>query len=274
MLDALADFARTLPTVFATSYATGLLINGSIIAVVYLVVWKLLARRLRLLRIQLERRADAAQIKREIRNAFVAAIPSALLSCVMVYLATHGHTRIYFNLSDHHVLIGLAGFPLLLLVNDAWFYWVHRILHHPRIYKYVHAEHHRSIDVNPLTSLSFHWLEPLLLTLWIVPAALLMPVWAPVLGLLQVYGLYDNIKSHLGYELYPRWFNRSPLRVLTSSTYHNMHHTNFRGNFGLHFRIWDRLMGTEIRTYEPTFDGIKTRAGDLPDGAPTGTRTP
>jgi Delta7-sterol 5-desaturase len=265
MLDAVIDFARRLPTTFAASYVTGLLVNGSIVVVVYLVFWKLLARRLRAWRIQLEQRADTAQVRREIRNAFIAAVPSALLSCVMIYLATHGFTKIYFNVFDHHILVGLAGFPLLLLLNDAWFYWVHRALHHPRLYKHVHAEHHRSIDVNPLTSLSFHWLEPLLLTLWIVPAALLIPIWAPVLGVLQVYGLYDNIKSHLGYELFPAWFNRSPLRGLTSSTYHNMHHTNFRGNYGLHFRLWDRLMGTEIKSYERTFEGIKNRAAGRQD---------
>jgi Delta7-sterol 5-desaturase len=267
MSDTLFEFARSLPVTFASSYVTGLLVNGTIVVLAYLVFWKLLAKRLSVWRIQLERRSDAAQIKREIRNAFVSAVPSALLSCVMIYLATQGYTQIYFNLTDHHILIGLAAFPLLLLLNDTWFYWVHRLLHHPRVYKYVHAEHHRSIDVNPLTSLSFHWLEPLLLTLWIVPVALFVPIWAPVLGLMQVYGIYDNIKSHLGYELFPSWFNRSPLRGLTSSTYHNMHHTNFRGNFGLHFRHWDRLMGTEIKSYEATYDGIKNRAAAAIDGA-------
>jgi Delta7-sterol 5-desaturase len=264
MIDILSDFARTLPKAFPASYVTGLLFNGTIIGLVYIVFWKLLAKRLSLWRIQFERRSDAAQIKRELKNALIAALPSALLSCVMIYLATHGFTQIYFNFSDRHWIFGIAGFPLLLLFNDTWFYWVHRLLHHPRLYKYVHAEHHKSIDVNPLTSLSFHWLEPLLLTLWIVPVALLLPIWAPILGVMQIYGLYDNIKSHLGYELFPAWFNRSPLRGLTSSTYHNMHHTNFRGNYGLHFRHWDRLMGTELKTYEPTYDAIMARKDATP----------
>ena len=48
---------------------------------------------------------------------------------------------------------------------------------------------------------------PLLLTLWIVPVAFLVPVYAPVLALVPVWGLLDNLKSYLGYELYPAGFN-------------------------------------------------------------------
>jgi Delta7-sterol 5-desaturase len=266
MFDAVTDFVWAIARAFPADYARGVLINGTIVGVVYLLFWKVFSKRLRQWRIQFDRQPNAAQIKRELWNAVFAMAAGAFLSSVMIYLATQGMTQIYFDLSDHHVLVALAGIPMLLLVNDAWFYWVHRILHHPRIYKYVHAEHHRSMVVNPLTSFSFHWLEPILLTLWIIPVTLLVPVYAPVLGIIQIYGLYDNIKSHLGYELFPRWFNRSPLRMLTSSTYHTLHHTRFKGNYGLHFRIWDRLMGTELPQYEASYDEITTRRSEKHDG--------
>lgn len=36
----------------------------------------------------------------------------------------------------------LAKIVLFFLFEDFWFYWVHRALHHPSIYKYVHKVHH------------------------------------------------------------------------------------------------------------------------------------
>jgi sterol desaturase/sphingolipid hydroxylase (fatty acid hydroxylase superfamily) len=33
----------------------------------------------------------------------------------------------------------------------------------------------------------------------------------------------------------------------------------FNGNYGVHFRIWDKLFGTEFKDYEKTFDEIQDR---------------
>ena len=244
---------------FFQSYIGAILFNGFFAVLAYIVFWKLLARKLAAWRIQIERRADAKQLKRELKNAIFVFAVAASMNVLVTWLGQLGYTKIYLGLSEQPIWYGLLGFPILLIIDDAWFYWVHRALHHPRIYKFVHHEHHRSLDVNPITSISFHWLEPLLLSFWVVPVSLFFPVWAPVLALLQVYGLLDNIKSHLGYEIFPSWWNKSPLRFLTSSTYHNLHHTKFRGNYGVHFRFWDRLMGTELAEYEPAFDDVQGR---------------
>lgn len=86
-----------------------------------------------------------------------------------------------------------------------------------------------------------------------------MPTYAPVLGVIQLWGLLDNIKSHLGYEFFPEKFNKGWLRFIISSTHHNMHHSKFKGNYGNHFRFWDRLLGTEFKDYESEFDKIQVR---------------
>lgn len=65
----------------------------------------------------------------------------------------------------------------LIVFNDTWFYWWHRLLHHPKIFKRVHAVHHRSVDVNPFSSYSFHALEGFLLGAWTIPVFLLVPVY-------------------------------------------------------------------------------------------------
>jgi len=38
-----------------------------------------------------------------------------------------------------------------------------------------------------------------------------------------------------------------------------MHHQYFRGNYGLYFTIWDRIMGTLNKNYDNTFEEITTR---------------
>ena len=38
-----------------------------------------------------------------------------------------------------------------------------------------------------------------------------------------------------------------------------MHHEKLRGNYGLYFNIWDRLMGTNHADYEARFREVTTR---------------
>ncbi len=239
--------------------ATGLFFNGSVIVITYFIVWKWLKKNIQHLRIQLKERVDGAQIKRELKNSVYSLLVGATFSSFVFYLNSLGYTKIYTDINEHSLFFSISGFFILLFVDDTWFYWIHRLLHHPKIFRFIHLEHHKSVDVNPFTSMSFHFLETLLLTLWVIPFSFIFPIYAPLLLLVQVWGLLDNIKSHLGYEFYPAWWNKSILGGLTSSTYHNMHHAKFKGNYGVHFRFWDRLMKTEFKDYETEFTKIKER---------------
>jgi lathosterol oxidase len=255
LLNAVKEILISLPK----GIISGIMLTGSVVSIAYFIFWKKYKQRFKNWRIQVKERVDANQLKHELKNSIVVFIVGALFSGVILYLNTKGYTKIYTNFSDHSPFWSIGCFFILLLIDDAWFYWVHRLLHHPKLFPYVHVVHHKSIDVNPFTSVSFHWVEALLLTLWIFPVSFIFPIYAPMLGFLQLWGLLDNVKSHLGYELYPAKFNKSWLRFLTSSTYHNMHHSKFKGNYGVHFRIWDKLFGTEFKDYESEYDKIQER---------------
>jgi Delta7-sterol 5-desaturase len=234
-------------------------LNGILIGLAYFLVWKKFKERLKNWRIQLKERVDAAQIKRELKNSIFTLLVGATFSSIMLYASGKGYGKIYTDVSEHSPWFAILGFFIIMLIDDTWFYWMHRLLHHKKIYRFIHLEHHKSVDVNPFTSLSFHFLETLLLTLWIIPTSLILPIYAPVLAFVQIWGQLDNLKAHLGYEFYPAWWNRSMLQFLTSSTHHNMHHSKFNGNYGVHFRIWDRLLGTEFKDYEAEYDKIQAR---------------
>lgn len=243
---------------FVQQYLSAAFLHLGLIVLVFWVCYRLLYATLQFWRIQQRQQWNRQQILRELKNAIYTLAVSTSLSLLVLYLSQQGYTRLYYEF-EAHPFWSVFGFFLFLIFDDAWFYWMHRLLHHPRLYPYIHLEHHKSVDVIPSTALSFHWLEPLLLTLWIVPASFLLPTYMPALILVQLWGLFDNIKSHLGLEIYPAWWNRSGLRWLTSSTHHNMHHSQVQGNYGVHFRWWDRIMGTEFAHYESTFDAVQTR---------------
>lgn len=253
-MDPIQEIFKQIPTAVGQ-----FLMNYLFIAVVYFVVWKLLKRRLQNWRIQLKERVDAKQIKSEIINSLFTLMVSTLIVLAIYLMKSLGLTKIYTDINEYPRFFAIGGFFIFLFLDDTWFYWIHRLLHHPKIFKYVHKVHHKSIDVNPFTSLSFHWVETLLLTSWIVPVSMFFPMYVPAFGLLQIWGLLDNIKSHIGYEFFPSWWNKSIGKLITSSTHHNMHHSKFNGNYGVHFRIWDRLLGTEFNDYEKTFDEIQMR---------------
>jgi sterol desaturase/sphingolipid hydroxylase (fatty acid hydroxylase superfamily) len=37
-----------------------------------------------------------------------------------------------------------------------------------------------------------------------------------------------------------------------------MHHQYFKGNYGLYFLFWDRIMGTLREDYDARFDAVKS----------------
>jgi sterol desaturase/sphingolipid hydroxylase (fatty acid hydroxylase superfamily) len=45
-------------------------------------------------------------------------------------------------------------------------------------------------------------------------------------------------------------------KVLTTTTYHSLHHSRYTGNYGLGTRVLDRIFGTEWEDYERLYDRI------------------
>ena len=48
-------------------------------------------------------------------------------------------------------------------------------------------------------------------------------------------------------------------KVINTATNHVQHHEKPRGNYGLYFNVWDRLMGTNHRDYEARFREVMGR---------------
>ena len=155
------------------------------------------------------------------------------------------YTTFYKNISKHGWVYFWAVFPLLLVMHDTYFYWMHRLIHHPRLFKLVHLVHHRSVNPSPWSAYAFHPVEAFFESLIFVIFLFTIPITTWHLVIFFTISLLYNVYGHLGYELYPAGFNKHWAgKWLNTSISHNLHHHYFKGNYGLYFLFWDRMMGT------------------------------
>jgi len=170
------------------------------------------------------------------------------------------HTTFYKNISDYGWVYAILAFPLMLLMHDTYFYWMHRLMHHPKLFSLFHLIHHKSHNPSPWAAYAFHPLEAAAESLIFVIFLFTIPVHSIHLMLFFIFSLVYNVYGHLGFELYPGGFNTHWLgKWINTSVSHNMHHQYFKGNYGLYFTIWDRLMGTLHTNYDNAFGEVTSR---------------
>lgn len=202
---------------------------------------------------------------------------TTVLWLASLYFPERQRANMYTDISEY----GWAyyGFTLLLVffVHDTLFYWFHRLMHWEPLYRWIHKTHHESRDPTPFTTFHFHPVEAVLEAIAgksIVIVFILMP-WHPSVAAIWATGmiLFNSI-GHLGFEIYPSWWHRVPLfSGKTTAMHHYMHHQRVRGNYGLYFRFWDQLCGTEFKDYEQRYNAMFARIRDnRRDGA--GARNP
>ena len=176
-----------------------------------------------------------------------------------------GVFRIYGGeLPDTVVLV--SEFAAIVLLHDAYFYWMHRGIHHRRVFRIVHRLHHKSRTPTPWAAYSFAPPEAILEASIMPLAALLFPFHELTAYLFLTHMIARNVIGHAGVELFPRWWLDAPiLRWITTTTHHDLHHQHGGCNFGLYFTWWDRWMGTEHPRYRARFESAVSFSAAAPD---------
>jgi Sterol desaturase len=176
------------------------------------------------------------------------------------------HATFYKHIDEHGAIYFVLAFPLMLLMHDTYFYWAHRMMHQPWLFKMVHLVHHRSTNPSPWAAYAFHPFEAIVESMIFVVFLFTIPVHSIHLMCFFVFSLIYNVYGHLGFEIYPKDFNRHWFgKWMNTSVSHNLHHQYFKGNYGLYFTIWDRLMGTLRSDYDTSFQSLKQRAKLFPE---------
>ena len=187
------------------------------------------------------------QIRKEIRwslaSAAIYGIPAGIVAWGW---QNRGWTLIYTDLAAWPLWYLPVSVLLYLLAHDAWFYWTHRLMHRPRWFRIAHAVHHASRPPTAWAAMSFHWVEALTGAVVIPLLVFVIPIHAAALGVVLAVMTVMGVTNHMGWELFPRflWQGRLGDWLITAS-HHQRHHQRYDCNYGLYFRFWDRLCGTD-----------------------------
>ena len=208
----------------------------SIYVVACLVVTRLNRR---VCKIQPSRQTPLSQIRRDQRQSMSSlAVIAAMLGC--------GHWS-YSTLGwGFRPLPGVGGmalsFAASLVLFDAWFYWLHRLIHTRFLYRGVHRWHHLTVAPVAWSNNSDRLIDNLFLQSYWLFAHLLIPIAPAALFAHKIYDQITGVIGHSGYEHGGHWC--WPPSPLVGVTHHDQHHQFFRCNYATHFTWWDRTMGT------------------------------
>lgn len=191
---------------------------------------------------------ERQRVKKEVLNSALFSLISAFAFALPFWEPLAPYSKLYTEASEHSLLWLLLTVPALIVIQDTYFYWMHRLVHHPKLYSFIHREHHESRDPSPFAAYSFHWSEGILEVAWFIPLMFVIPMHHGTLYAFGMISLLFNVNGHLGVDLYPRsWATHPVFQWLNTSTAHNNHHKYFKGNYGFYFNFWDRIMKTQTK---------------------------
>lgn len=131
-------------------------------------------------------------------------------------------------------------FVLIPIWSSFHFYWIHRLLHWPPLYRMAHSLHHRNVNIGPWTGISMHPVEHVLYFSSVVIHFIVPSHPAHILFHLYQQGLNPAF-SHSGFE---GVVVSDKKRIAAGDFFHQLHHRFFECNYGTAEMPWDRLFGS------------------------------
>jgi lathosterol oxidase len=228
--------------------------------IAFLLVYVVLRKRIAWRKIQLRFPKDK-DYRREIIDSTISILIFALMPVLILRIPEiRVHTQLYGPIAARGWVYFFLAFPVMFVVHDAYFFWMHRLIHHPKLFRLIHLEHHKSVNPSPWAAYAFGPIEAFLESLIFPIILFTIPVTVWHVFIFFILSIVYNVYGHLGFELYPKGFQRTRVgRWINTSVSHNQHHHYFNGNYGLYFLWWDRWMGTIRPDYDQAFEEVTGR---------------
>ena len=185
----------------------------------------------------------AAEIRWSLISAAIYGIPAGL-----TFWAWHRRhlTALYTDPHAHPLWWIPVSVLAYLFLHDTWFYFTHRLMHRPALFRAAHAVHHASRPPTAWAAMSFHPYEAISGAIFLPALAWVLPIHIGALGLVLFIASVLGTTNHMGWEMLPARVVRGPVGgAVISAAHHELHHRDYRCNYGLYFRFWDRLLGTD-----------------------------
>ena len=253
--------------IFAFDFGRYLIAASLISAIVWLLrrtPWK--SRKIQ------KREATQADVRREFLASVRTVLVYVVVSIGTIWSIRHGY--IAGRDLDYGLWGNLGMLAAIIVAHDAYFYWSHRAMHHPRLFKTFHRFHHRTITPTPWAAYSFALPEAVVMAVFMPIWLFLVPTPNVVTFAFLIVMILRNTMGHAGLELHARgWASHPVLKWISTTTHHDLHHAgSFNHNFGFYFTYWDKLMGTEHPDYVATYDRVTGRTA--PASAPHAATAP
>lgn len=138
-----------------------------------------------------------------------------------------------------------------LLAEDLILHFVHKWLHHPRLYPFIHKRHHEYVQTIGIAAEYSHPIEFLLIGF--LPNVIISFVIGKRMHIttMLMYNFAREFETHDGHSGYE--FSWSPYRLIpfsTSAAYHDFHHSHNIGNYSSYLSFWDTIFGCNKVYYD------------------------
>lgn len=196
------------------------------------------------------RRPERKSIQNEIFWSCMTSIIFAIGGVITGILWQNGHTKFYLKFDEYPLWYMPVSLILMMLTHEVYFYFSHRLMHHPFVYRTIHKIHHASLLPSPWASFSFHPWESVIESFILPILVMIIPVHPTVFIFYMTMMTVSAIINHLGFEILPIGSGRSWIgRFFITATHHSEHHAYFNCNYGLYFTFMDRYFKTEYSKY-------------------------
>ncbi len=151
-------------------------------------------------------------------------IKSLIAALIILYLAPQVHR-------DSNLLLNFGWFLMRIVAADFCFYVVHRLFHTKSFIK-IHLKHHEFKDTSSFVAGHKSLLEYIIVTITDVLPILIFGYDITQLCAWTLIGNIYNLEGHSSLSIF-----------FIPSNFHDLHHTGFNGNYGIH-GFWDRVFNT------------------------------
>ncbi|KAK8844777.1 hypothetical protein IAR55_006627 [Kwoniella newhampshirensis] len=191
------------------------------------------------------------QIRKEIKSSMIAAPVIDVITLPWFLGEIRGYSKLYENVGDYGWTYLVVSVLMFLAFTDFAIYWIHRLEHHPLIYKHVHKPHHKWIVPTPYAALAFHPLDGYAQSLPYHIFPFLFPLHKFAYLGLFVFVQFWTILIHDGDMISGHFLEK----YINSPAHHTLHHLYFTCNYGQYF-TWADDYFESYREPRPELDPI------------------
>ncbi|KAF2657411.1 hypothetical protein K491DRAFT_326410 [Lophiostoma macrostomum CBS 122681] len=187
------------------------------------------------------------QIRLEMIQTNKALPVMALFTAPLFLLEVRGYSKMYDTTEEGPGMwYNFIQFPFFIAFTDFFIYWIHRLEHHPRVYKYLHKPHHKWIMPTPFASHAFHPMDGYAQSIPYHAFPFLFPLQKFAYVFLFIFINVWTVLIHDG-----EYVADNP--IINGAACHTMHHLYFNYNYGQFTTLWDRLGGSYRKPNDELF---------------------